>query len=215
MVESFFSRWSQRKDAVRKRQEVAAEPEKAEVRVPPPQPSPSGGGSLSASPPPPGKGQGEGAPAPVPPPPTLEDTQSLTPESDFTRFVRPDVTPEVKNAALKKLFADPHFNAMDGLDVYIDDYNKADPLPPELLRQLAGAKFLGLFEDKEEKGGAQPSAPAPAGREVADNPAAETVAQSGTPTGPALPPADDHADPDLRLQQDDAPGRPGPGAGSR
>jgi hypothetical protein len=226
MTDGFLSRWAKRKEAVRKGEEVPAEPQEVLPPVPPPQPSPGGGGSelnplsggggLSSSPPPLGEGQGGGT-TDQPPPPTLEDTQSLTPESDFTRFVQPDVTPEVKNAALKKLFTDPHFNAMDGLDVYIDDYNKADPLPPELLRQLASAKFLQLFEDKdkEEKGGAQPPAPAPAGREVADNPAPETVAESGTRTAQALPPADDHADPDLRLQQDDAPGRPGPGAGAR
>jgi hypothetical protein len=45
-----------------------------------------------------------------------------------------DVAPEVKNAAIKKLFADPHFNVMDGLDTYIDDYSKPDPIPPEMLR---------------------------------------------------------------------------------
>jgi hypothetical protein len=36
----------------------------------------------------------------------------------------------VRNAALKKLFTDPHFNVMDGLDVYIDDYGKPDPCRP-------------------------------------------------------------------------------------
>ena len=30
---------------------------------------------------------------------------------------------------MKKLFSDPHFNVMDGLDTYIDDYGKPDPLP--------------------------------------------------------------------------------------
>jgi hypothetical protein len=104
----------------------------------------------------------------------------------------------VKNAALKKLFSDPHFNRMDGLDVYIDDYNKADPLPPEMLRKLAGAKFLGLFDEEKQH---------PAG--------GESVAQSSTPHGEASPPAAPHADPDLRLQQDDAPGGEGPGAGDR
>ena len=38
------------------------------------------------------------------------------------------------NAALKKLFSDPHFNVMDGLDTYIDDYGKPDPIPPSMLR---------------------------------------------------------------------------------
>ena len=129
------------------------------------------------------------------PPPTLEDVQSLTPQSDFTRFTRPDVAPDVKNAAMKKLFADPHFNQMDGLDVYIDDYCKPDPLPMSMARQLASARFLKLFEEKEEE--------TPQGREVADNPTAPSVAQS-----------DPDADPDLRLQQDHAPGPAGPGQGT-
>ena len=66
-----------------------------------------------------------------------------------------DVDREVKNAALKKLFGDPRFNVMDGLDVYIDDYSKADPLPRSIVRQLAQAVFLGLVdaESSEESFG--------------------------------------------------------------
>ena len=67
--------------------------------------------------------------APAPAPPTLDDVATLTRESDFSRFVAPGVDGDVKNAALKKLFSDPHFNVMDGLDIYIDDYSKPDPLP--------------------------------------------------------------------------------------
>ena len=43
----------------------------------------------------------------------------------------------LKRAALKQLFRHPRFNIMDGLDVYIDDYTKADPIPPEMLNKLA------------------------------------------------------------------------------
>jgi hypothetical protein len=114
---------------------------------------------------------------------------------------------------MKKLFSDPHFNAMDGLDVYIDDYSKPDPIPPEMLRKLASASFLKLFGDEEDEAGKDP-----AGREVADAAPAQSVAQSGTagPSAPAVPPpAEPHADPDLRLQQDDAPGPEEPGAGAR
>jgi len=155
--------------------------------------------------PPRGEGRGEGdAPLPAP---TLADVESLTPQSDFTRFVRPDVPPDVKNAAMKKLFSDPHFNVMDGLDVYIDDYGKPDPLPPEMLRQLASAEFLGLFREEEKEQEKE-------GREVADGASAPSVAQS--PEGEtAVQPPEDHADPDLRLQQDHAPGPEGPGHGSR
>ena len=46
---------------------------------------------------------------------------------------------DVRNAAMKKLFADPHFNVMDGLDIYIGDYTQPDPLPEGMLAQMAGA----------------------------------------------------------------------------
>jgi hypothetical protein len=221
MAEGFLGRWAKRKEAVRQGKEVPAEPVVADKPLPPPQPSPAGGrgSDVAALAPSPhrGEGGGEGRPAEPPPPPTLEDAQALTKDSDFARFVKPDVSPEVKNAAMKKLFADPHFNVMDGLDTYIDDYGKPDPIPPEMLKSLVSGKFLGLFDEKKEeaKDGAESAAGnAPTGREVADDPAAESVAQSSTRTGQALPPAEDHADPDLRLQQDDAPGPRGPGAGS-
>lgn len=83
--------------------------------------------------------------------PSLADTQHLTPESDFTAYVVRGVTPDVKNAAMKKLFADPHFNVMDGLDIYIDDYSQPDPLPLAMLRQMTSAKTLNLFDDEPEK----------------------------------------------------------------
>jgi hypothetical protein len=214
MADGFLGRWARRKEAVRKGEEVPAEPVKeVEARlVPPPPPSPGRGGSEDGLPVP----VSEAAPEP-PPPPTLEDVQSLTAESDFSRFVRPEVDPQVKNAALKKLFTDPHFNVMDGLDTYIDDYGKPDPIPPEWLRQMASASFLNLFSEEKEKEAEERLAgdKGPTPREAADDQPAESVAQSSTRTEHALPPAEDHADPDLRLQQDDAPGPEGPGAGSR
>jgi hypothetical protein len=194
----FLSRWAKRKQEVREGRPVEAEPAAEPAPVPVVEPVVE-----SAAPVPPTQ----------PAPPTLADAQSLTPESDFGRFVAPEVAPEVKNAALKKLFADPRFNVMDGLDTYIDDYSKPDPMPPAMLRQLASAKFLKLF-DQEEREEAEAAA---RGREVADDPAGETVAQStgDARADPAVPPPPpEHADPDLRLQQDDAPGRAVPGAGA-
>ena len=70
---------------------------------------------------------------PAPPPVTMDDVTALTGDSDFRRFVRHDVDGPVRNAALKKLFTDPHYNVMDGLDTYIDDYNRPDPLPASML----------------------------------------------------------------------------------
>lgn len=215
MSDGFLSRWAKRKEAVRKGEEVPAEPPRQEVAarvpLPPPRPSPAGDGREKGLPPALGEGRGGGAPAAEqPPPPTLEDAQQLTPQSDFSRFVRADVDPSVKNAAMRKLFADPHFNRMDGLDIYIDDYTRPDPLPAAMVRKLASAGFLGLVEDEERK--SQESDKAPTARAAADGVPPQNVAQSA-PAGPAVPPAEDHADPDLRLQQDDAPGPQGPGQG--
>lgn len=71
-----------------------------------------------------------------PPLPTLEDVAQLTRDSDYSRFVSGGTDKTVRRAALKKLFSDPHFNAMDGLDIYIDDYNKFTPLTPTMLAGL-------------------------------------------------------------------------------
>lgn len=81
-------------------------------------------------------------PEEVLPPPTIEDVAALTPESDFTRFVARGVDEDIRRSAMKKLFADPHFNIMDGLDIYIDDYSKFEPIPPEMLAMLNHAKGL-------------------------------------------------------------------------
>lgn len=208
MADGFLGRWARRKEAVRKGEEVPAEPQRpAEPPVVAAAPAAAAQAAPAVEPPP-----------QAPPLPTLEDTFDLTPESDFSRFVQPGVTPEVRNAAVKKLFADPHFNVMDRLDTYIDDYSQPDPIPPEMLRKLASAKFLNLFreeEEQEERERLEREGKAPTGREVADDRAPESVAQSSNRTEQASPPAQDHANPDLRLQQDDAPGPPEPGAGTR
>ena len=63
-------------------------------------------------------------------------------ESDYAQFFQPKVPEALRRAAVKKLFADPHFNIMDGLDTYIDDYSKPDPLPPGMLARLWHARDI-------------------------------------------------------------------------
>jgi hypothetical protein len=98
---------------------------------------------------------------------------------------------------------------MDGMDIYTGDYSQPDPMPASMLRQLASAKFLGLF-DEEEK---EEAAAAARARDVADNPTAQTMAQSAE-APQAVPEPSDHADPDLRLQQDHADPGEDPGRGT-
>jgi Protein of unknown function (DUF3306) len=85
--------------------------------------------------------------------PTLEDVAKLQADSDFSLFVNQDVTDDVHHAAMKKLFSDPHYNIMDGLDIYIDDYSKEDPLPPGMLEKMVQSSMLGLFNKVVEKKG--------------------------------------------------------------
>lgn len=76
------------------------------------------------------------APAATADAPVLPALDSLTFESDFTAFMHAKVDEGVKRAALKKLFSDPRFNVMDGLDTYIDDYTKNEGISEEMLKTL-------------------------------------------------------------------------------
>lgn len=189
--DGFLSRWSRRKALVR--QGGGAPPVEPPPSAPA-RPAPAGPAAAQALPsaatvasgpaaaagpavqPPADAAPPPAAAAPAPPAPTLEEAQALTPESDFSRFVQRDVDEQVKNVAMKKLFADPHFNVMDGLDTYIDDYNTPDPLPKSILRQLVQARVLGLLDDELE---AQPMPPvAGQAAEVSSEPGVERLAGS-------------------------------------
>ena len=87
----------------------------------------------------------------APPPATLEDVEKIDRFApDFSSFMKPDVDPSVQQAALKKMFTDPHFNVMDGLDIYIGDYSKPDPLPPGMLERMVQSDMLNLFRKQIE-----------------------------------------------------------------
>ncbi len=90
---------------------------------------------------------------PESPAPELPPIDQLTPESDFRAFFHPKVDESVRRAALKKLFSDPHFNVMDGLDTYIDDYSKTEPIPAAMLAGLRQAQNILQWakEDTEKR----------------------------------------------------------------
>ncbi len=71
----------------------------------------------------------------------MPPVETLTFESDFGAFLQPKVEEALKRRALKRLFRDPRFNVMDGLDVYIDDYSIPSPVSPDLLREMVHARF--------------------------------------------------------------------------
>jgi hypothetical protein len=114
-AESFFARWSKRNA------EAAAEKRASEV-------TPDAVDVQSFE--------------PVRPPPSLDDVALLKADSDFTPFVARGVDEHIRRSAMKKLFADPRFNVMDGLDVYIEDYHTFTPIPAAMLAALNHAKSL-------------------------------------------------------------------------
>lgn len=96
---------------------------------------------------------------PQAPPPELPPLDELTHDSDLHGFFHPKVDENLRRSALKKLFSDPHFNVMDGLDVYIDDYSKPDPLPAAMLARLKQAqKIIEWAKEKKEDTGAMSAA---------------------------------------------------------
>jgi len=90
---------------------------------------------------------------PQAPPPELPPPETLTFDSDYRQFFHPKVGEDVRRTALKKLFSDPRFKVMDGLDVYIDDYSKTEPIPPAMLAGLKQAQNILQWakEDTEER----------------------------------------------------------------
>ena len=199
----FLSRWSRRK--VQQRQgaalaepAAAAAPCAAIAAIAPPDCLPAAIVPSAAAAP--ADATSAPAEAPAQPSPTLADVALLTRESDYTRFIGSSVQPDVKNAALAKLFTDPHFNVMDRLDVYIDDYGKPDPLPAGMLRQMVQAHVLGLFDAEDEE--LKTALPTPTA----------VLAEAAAHPLPTEPAPDE--DTDLQLQPDDGAGRPGPEAGA-
>ena len=182
---NFFGRWSQRKVQARHEVLPAGEPTKpAEPAKPAAEVSQAPVGSPVAA-------TGNGLQSEEATQPTLEDVAKLTVDSDYSAFAARNVDSKIRNAAMRKLFAgDPHFNVMDGLDVYIDDYSVGVPIPKSMMRQMVQARFLGLLDDELVDQDKPPSSDLPAGTTANDN----TISYENT---------------DLQLQRDDAAGHSG------
>ena len=114
--EAFLDRWSRLKREQAAEKPVAADPAKAAK-------------AAEAK---------EDAPPPLPP------VEQLKPDSDFTPFMNPKVDPETRRAALKRLFADAHYNVPDPFEAYSEDYSKSEPIPEQMLRAINRARDLAV-----------------------------------------------------------------------
>ena len=120
---------------------------------------------------------------PKAPPPELPPLDKLTIDSDFRGFFHPKVDENLRRAALKKLFSDPHFNVMDGLDVYIDDYSQPNPLPATMLAGLRQAQKI-LEWAKQTKEDNDKKATEPLGENILSHPADQTASPAVTAEQP-------------------------------
>jgi hypothetical protein len=158
---------------------------KQQARVQPPEPVPA------AAPP----AAQEAAPA-------LPPVEGLNMDSDFRGFLHPKVDESLRRAALNKLFHEPHFNVMDGLDTYIDDYSASDPIPEAMLKQMRNAQDIlaaskerretaALQEEAERREradgqaiGAEPAQPEAAAALPEPSPVSDEVVQSDSASSP-------------------------------
>ena len=138
-AEGFFQRWSRRKAGVETDERVIDErpvgiaaPSQAVVAAP-----------QAAAP------MAARANAPLP---TLHDVALLGPDSDYSAFLAKGVDKTVQRSAMKKLFSDPHFKLMDGLDIHMEDYNKPSPVSAAMLGALQHAQsFFASVEAVKPK----------------------------------------------------------------
>ncbi len=196
--ESFLARWSRRKREVERKAEPPAdsvtaaappattltaraeevtEPTFASAAAQAPEPAPT-------------------AEAPLPPIDSLDGVRS-----DYQAFFQTHVSEDLRRAALKKLFADPHFNQMDMLDVYVDDYTQFEPLTAAMRLRMPSARDFLLDSERATLDAAEkalgtspgvvaetPDACADSAAVSASTPTAESV--EATPTGRVAPIAD-------------------------
>lgn len=133
MPEGFFQRWSRLK----------ADPD--------PAPAPAGLEPPQAAPPAtttPTYASDDGAPPRLP---TMDDVAGLGFDADYSAFMARGVDKSVQRGALKKLFSDPHFNIGDGLDLYMGDYSKPDPIPAAMMSALRHTQsfFAQAYPDRK------------------------------------------------------------------
>jgi hypothetical protein len=133
------------------------------------------------------------------PPGELPPVEKLDFDSDYRAFFHPKVSEDTRRAALKKLFSDPRFNVMDGMDVYIDDYSKTEPIPPAMMAGLRQAQKIlewAKGEDSEKKDAnvaEQVASAGPVVLEGRDTPTIQPPASPVSVAGESVPAASEPA----------------------
>jgi hypothetical protein len=161
----FLARWSRRKAAARREEQV--EPE-AIATAPQPEPEPD--------------------PTPLPvEPPELPDPETLEAGSDFKAFMAENVPGDLRRQALRRLWrVNPIINSLDGLDDYYvtQNFTDAATVVPDLRTLYRVGKGMldaaGRLEEMAAEAREPEPAPAPAGTPEEEPRAIETAGADET-----------------------------------
>ena len=153
--EGLLSRWSRRKQ----QSALESQQEELELEVKLQEPASPGIDRLNPE------------PTDEPELPVLTDADmpaidTLTENSDFSGFMSSGVSDELRNLALRKLFAAPDFNIRDGLDEYDEDYTYFEKLGDIVTADMKHRIELEEAEKQEKL----------AAEESLEEPVVETVA---------------------------------------
>ena len=79
----------------------------------------------------------------------LPPVEDLKPSSDFAPFMNPKVADETRRSALKKLFADAHFNEPDLFEPYSKDFTKSEPIPEKMLKAINRVRDVAVKGEEQ------------------------------------------------------------------
>lgn len=100
--------------------------------------------------------------------------ETLTEESDYTGFLSPKVSDELRKLALRKLFHGSQFNICDGLDDYDEDFTKFAKLGDVITAEMRHRAELDALKKLQQ----QAEAEAPVIEEMSTGDAQEGVDDS-------------------------------------
>jgi hypothetical protein len=129
--EDFLERWSRRKlDSQRDDQGIPADESSAAINVAP----------------------AAGEPDKVLTDADMPPIETLDEDSDYSPFLSPGVSDDLRQEAMHKLFAQPDFNITDGLNDYDEDYTKFAGLGSVITHEMKRMLQRELDAEKTEAG---------------------------------------------------------------
>ncbi len=127
--ETFLERWSRRKQAAQRQSDGSAEEETTAEAAE--RDAENSGDRLDAADLAAGRKKPAAAEAPEPEPPGDEDMpplETIDKGGSVAEFLSPNVSKGLRKAAMRRLFSQPQFGAVDMLDDYAKDYTNRAPL---------------------------------------------------------------------------------------